>query len=240
MGLEDRLGKRHGMYRKIKRVLYPIYEALYRAEAEGNRSIEGPAVLFFLHPHAIDYAPVAYAVDAPITFVYRETKSIRGFKVDPTTTLGKLSGCIPLKPDGKGIYREFCNVLDKNGIVGIALQDDSGISDRLEVRSGGVELCLWYQFRRRRPVDLVPVGLDYSSIANKVITLPRTNIPVPLVTRITARIGDTVRTELPVRRGQSVKEYAESIRKYADTYAFVVASEAARLSNLRYDSIIVK
>jgi hypothetical protein len=235
MGLEDKLRKGQETFKRIKRVLYPIYELLYRAEVEGNRSIEGPAVLFFLHPHAIDYAPIAYAVESPISFVYRESAPVRGFKVDFTTSLGKMAGGIPLRANGNGheIYKAFCNVLDQNGIVGIALQDDSGVSDTLEVRMGGVEMCLLYQMRRKKQIDLVPVGMDYSSIANKVMTFPGTNIPIPLLTKVTTRIGEPMITELPDHGRKSFKDYAEM-------YAFAIANEAARLSNLRYDSITIK
>jgi len=239
MGLEDKLKKAQGRYKRIKMVLYPIYELLYRAEAEGNRSIKGPAALFFLHPSSIDYAPNGYAVEAPISFVYRETAARRGFKIDLTTPLGAIAGGIPVRVSGKNHnaqaidYKAFCNVLDNNGIVGIALQDDSGISDRLEIRAGGVEMCLLYQLRRRRHIDLVPVGLDYSSLAHKVLTFPRTNIPLPLLTKITTRIGEPVRTELPDHNRESFKNYAEM-------YTFAIANEAAILSNRNYDSITIK
>ena len=235
MGLEDKLRKAHRRYRSIKRVLYPIFEWSYHARAEGNRGLKGPAVLFYLHPHSIDYAPAAYAINSPIAFVYKETAARRGFKIDLTTSLAAMVGSIPVSKTNNAhanVYRALCRVLDNNGIVGIALQDDSGISNKLEVMKGGVEMCLWYQLRRRKQIDLVPVGLDYSSIAGKVMAFPGTNIPLPLLTGITARIGEPVRTELPVRNRESVRDYAE-------LYAFTMASEAARLSNMKHYSISV-
>lgn len=220
-------------YRLIKEVLAPSFKTAYHVQVEGEAKIKGPAVLYYLHPFTIDFMGIGYAVEAPISFMYREhSTTYKGVAIrDLASIMAEFGGGIVIK-SGNGdfsaqrvAFKRFYQILDKNGIVAIALQEDSGVKPDLEVESGSLELVLRYVQKRQRAVKLVPVGLEYKPLSEELRTILRRNIPVPFITNAIVRIG------MPIYSGANAS---------AKGLTELVASESARLSNREYDSLQVK